>query len=42
MLALCRQFHALPSAVLAEDAYLMRLLAVEREGTREEEARDAE
>ncbi len=37
MLGLCRQFHCLPSAVLAEDAYLLRLLAVEREGTRREE-----
>jgi hypothetical protein len=36
VLALCRQFHCLPSAVLAEDAGLLRLLAIEREGTRQE------
>ena len=36
MLGLCRQFHCLPSAVLAEDAYLLRLLAVEQAGSRRE------
>jgi hypothetical protein len=38
VLSLCRQFHCLPSQVLAEDAYLLRLLAIEREGTPEREA----
>jgi len=33
VLSLCRQFHCLPSQVLAEDAYLLRLLAIEHEGT---------
>lgn len=35
VLGLCRQFHCLPSALLAEDAELLRLLAIERAGTPE-------
>jgi len=33
ILGLCRQFHCLPSAVLAEDASLLRLLLIEDMGT---------
>jgi hypothetical protein len=41
ILRLCREFHALPSAVLAEDIYLLRLLAIEREGGNGERDRDS-
>jgi hypothetical protein len=37
ILGLCRQFHKLPSEVLAEDAALIRLLEIERLGTRKAE-----
>lgn len=33
ILGLCRQFHCLPSAVLAEDAELLRMLLIEDMGT---------
>jgi len=37
VLGLCRQFHVLPSQVLAEDVELMRMLAIEDRGTAREE-----
>ncbi len=37
VLGLCRRFHCLPSALLAEDAGLLRWLLIEQEGTRREE-----
>jgi hypothetical protein len=40
LLTVCERFGALPSAVEAEDAALIRLLAIERLGTREEENPD--
>ena len=36
VLGLCRRFGALPSQVLAEDVTLLRMLEIERLGTREE------
>lgn len=36
ILGLCREFHKLPSEVLAEDAYLLKLLEIERRGHPEE------
>jgi hypothetical protein len=35
ILALCDRFHCLPSAVLAEDADVLRLLKIEFLGRRE-------
>jgi hypothetical protein len=35
ILGLCDRFHCLPSELLAEDAVLLRLLAIERLGTPE-------
>lgn len=35
ILGLCDRFHCLPSELLAEDAALLRLLAIERLGTPE-------
>lgn len=32
ILSLCRQFHKLPSEILAEDAELLQLLAIEELG----------
>lgn len=37
MIGLCDRWHCLPSQVLAEDASLLRLLEVYRQGHREEE-----
>lgn len=37
MLGLCRQFHCLPSRLLEEDTYLLRLLQIEALGTPEED-----
>lgn len=31
ILAMCRQFHCLPSALLAEDSELIQMLAIEHE-----------
>ena len=36
-MGLCREFKKLPSEVLAEDAYLIRLLNIERLGKPERE-----
>jgi hypothetical protein len=36
VLGLCERFGQLPSAVLAEDAELLRLVRIVDEGTREE------
>lgn len=35
VLGLCDRFHKLPSELLAEDVYLLRLLAIERMSKRE-------
>lgn len=36
ILTLCQRFHCLPSALLAEDAGLLQLLAIERAGRGED------
>ncbi len=38
LLSLCRQFGQLPSTVRAESTDLLRLMAIEAAGRREEEA----
>jgi hypothetical protein len=38
ILGVCDRFHVLPSAVLAEDASLLRLLRIEELGTPPQEA----
>jgi hypothetical protein len=37
VLSLCREFHVLPSQLLAEDAYLLKLLHIEKLGHPERE-----
>lgn len=37
ILGLCRQFHCLPSQLMAEDATVLRLLAIEHAGRLEED-----
>lgn len=39
VLARCREFHCLPSALLAEDSGLLRLLTLEQMGTPPDEER---
>jgi hypothetical protein len=37
VLKYCREFHCLPSQLFAEDAELLRLVAIERHGLTEQE-----